>query len=64
MQSYVAMLFYFFIKSKQYSCNNREKEYKIIHKWCKWKSESEILLCFPHKNCLYFKFLWGEKIFL
>ena len=25
MQSYVAMLFYFFIKSKQYSCNNREK---------------------------------------
>ena len=49
MQSYVAMLFYFFIKSKQYSCNNREKEYKIIHKWCEWKSESEILFCFPKK---------------
>ena len=60
MQSYVAMLFYFFIKSKQYSCNNREKEYKIIHKWCEWKSESEILFCFPQKNCLFF---W-EKIFL
>ena len=52
MQSYVAMLFYFFIKSKQYSFNNREKECKIIHKWCEWKSESEILFYFPQKNSL------------
>ena len=28
MQSYVAMLFYLFIKSKQHSCNNREKKVK------------------------------------
>ena len=58
MQSYVAMLFYFFIKSKQYSCNNMEKEYKIIHKWC----ESEILFCFIRRTVLVFwGFFWKKK---